>query len=338
MAALNLEMTDRVVRTEYSVFGHNKLIERVTGLQPSPEATRRFAQAWDICLMWHIMVGREYLGETVSSMGHAEYAENGADRDDRVYERFADSEAVFSFDPERQLPHYDQQDLIRRFEADYAKERRSLPDSVAMSGVYITAMSGLIEMLGWNTLLGCAGEDPKRFGDFADRYCRWMQQFFTALAKSSVPVVMVHDDLVWTEGPFIHPEWYRRFMFPNIKRLIAPLREAGKKILFTADGNYTAFVDDIAACGIDCFVMEPLTDMAYVARRYGKTHAFIGNADTRVLLNGSRDDIYAEVKRCMDIGKRCPGFIMAVGNHIPANTPIDNCLYYNEFCQQLGRR
>ena len=51
-------------------------------------------------------------------------------------------------------------------------------------------------------------------------------------------------------------------------------------------------------------MLEPITDMKYIAEKYGKTHAFIGNVDTRVLLNGTKDDIYREVKRCMDIGKK----------------------------------
>ena len=78
--------------------------------------------------------------------------------------------------------------------------------------------------------------------------------------------------------------------------------------------------------------------MKYVAEKYGKTHSFIGNADTRILLSGSREEIYSEVKRCMDIGKVCPGFIMAVGNHIPPNTPVENCLFYNEVFEKLRRR
>lgn len=85
-------------------------------------------------------------------------------------------------------------------------------------------------------------------------------------------------------------------------------------------------------------MLEPTTDMAYIAQKYGKTHAFIGNADTRVLLMGSRDDIYREVKRCMDIGKNCPGFFMAVGNHIPANTPVDNAMWYNECYEKMAGR
>lgn len=109
-------------------------------------------------------------------------------------------------------------------------------------------------------------------------------------------------------------------------------------ILFTSDGSYTEFIDDIAACGINGFVLEPTTDMAYIANHYGKTVSFLGNADTRFLLNDTRDDIYAEVKRCMDIGKQYPGFFMAVGNHIPSNMPVDAALYYDEIVRQMSKR
>ena len=43
--------------------------------------------------------------------------------------------------------------------------------------------------------------------------------------------------------------------------------------------------------------------------------------------------------RQMEYGsEQYPGFFMAVGNHIPANTPVDNALYYNEIYEQLSRR
>jgi uroporphyrinogen-III decarboxylase len=149
---------------------------------------------------------------------------------------------------------------------------------------------------------------------------------------------MVHDDIVWTSGAFINPAWYREYVFPNYKRLFDYLRQANKKIIYTADGDYTEFIDDIADCGVHGFVLEPLTDMKYIAEKYGRTHVFIGNADTRALYNGSKEDIYNEVRRCMEIGKSCPGFFMAVGNHIPANTPVENALYYNEIYEKMSRR
>ena len=123
-----------------------------------------------------------------------------------------------------------------------------------------------------------------------------------------------------------------------MKRYFAPLREAGKIIAFTSDGNYNQFIDDLVDAGVHGFVMEPTTDMAYIASKYGRTHFFIGNADTRILLSGRRPQIKAEVERCMAIGKSCPGFFLAVGNHIPANTPVDACLYYNECYEKLAKR
>ena len=209
---------------------------------------------------------------------------------------------------------------------------------VNMTGIYVTCMSGIIEILGWEMLLLTCGVDPEGFGDFATRYANYMLPYFEAMAECDSPIIMIHDDIVWTEGAFISPEWYRKYLFPNYKKLFTPLIEKGKTIIYTSDGNYTEFIDDIADCRFDGFVLEPCTDMAYIAEKYGKTHAFAGNADTRILLYGDKDDIRREVQRCMDIGKRYPGFIMSVGNHIPANTPVDNCMWYNEFCRELGKR
>ena len=99
--------------------------------------------------------------------------------------------------------------------------------------------------------------------------------------------------MVWTAGPFIHPDWYRTYLFPNLRRLWAPLRERGKKIIFVCDGNYTSFLDDIVACGNHGFWFEIFTDLVCVAEKYGKTHVIIGNGDSRVLTFGTREEIRA---------------------------------------------
>jgi uroporphyrinogen-III decarboxylase len=206
-----------------------------------------------------------------------------------------------------------------------------------MGGVYITLLSGLLEILGWEKLL-LALAYPRDFDRVIEGYPDWVGQFYRAYARTSLPVLMCHDDICWTRGPVAAPQWYRSAYFPRLARLLAPWKEAGKKVIFTSDGDYTAFFDDLVRCGVDMFVMEPHTDMAAFARRYGRTHGFVGNADTRVLLLGGRDDIRREVERCFDIGRRCPGFVMAVGNHIPPNTPVDSALWYDECYRSLARR
>ncbi len=346
-AAINLEMPPRVPRTEYSADTyHWPLVSRVTGRSVTPEsppekrnaASAAFRAAWNYDFCWSTMVNSDYLGEFSTDMGHATYAADGSDRVDPGEPPFADVDEVLSFDPLDRLPRIEHRDLVRQFDEHYRANVEQNPDAVNMTGTYITLVSGLIALLGWDLLLTAAGTDPQAFGRLTDRYARWMERFYAALADCEAPVVMMHDDMVWTSGPFIHPDWYREHVFPNYRRMLAPLRDAGKKIAFTSDGDYTQFVDDVAWAGVDGFVLEPMTDMAQIAERHGETHFFIGNADTRILLSGTRAQIRAEVERCMTIGKRCPGYFMAVGNHIPANTPVDSALYYNECYEELMSR
>ena len=346
-SAMNLEMPKRIPRTEYSAASHWELVSRVTGVrvdhtsaeEERRKASREFAgpNGWNFDLSWSTLIGGCELGDTSTSMGHAIYAEGGVDYDDNIHRAFSTPEEVLSFDPESSLPTVPNDEIVARFENHYAANCRENPDSVNMTGIYITCVSGLIALLGWDTLLLTAGSDPKAFGEFTERYMRWIGRYFAAVAEADVPVVMVHDDIVWTEGAFIQPEWYRSFVFPAYRRLFEPIVASGKKILFTSDGNYTEFVDDIADL-VHGFVLEPLTDMSYIAERYGSSHVFVGNADTRILLSGTREAIRSEVERCIEIGRDCPGFIMAVGNHIPPNTPVESALYYNEVYEELSQR
>ena len=345
-AAINLDMPKRVPRTEYSAEFHWDLLKAVTGIDVGVEsrhdvkirAADGFIRAWNYDFWWSTPVSRGEFGQLRTSMGHAEYQAGGIDRDDNIHCPFNDPEEVLEFDPMATFGRRQHAELVQWLEQLYLGECRSRPTCVTMTGTYVTCISAMIDLFGWDMLLLAAGLDPKRFGDLANRYAAWFQQYFDAIADTDIPLVLVHDDMVWSSGAFLHPDWYRQYVFPNIKKYVAPLIDSNKKVLFASDGDYTEFIDDIIQIGVCGLVMEPFTDMRYIAEKYGKTHCFIGNADTRLLLGGSRRQIRAEVERCMAIGKNCPGYILAVGNHIPPNTPVENALYYNEVYEELSKR
>jgi hypothetical protein len=341
MAALHLQMTDCVPRTEYSAGTHWPLVEVVTGVDTSvvenrEGATRAFMKAWDYAFNWHTHVNHKFYERNngrYTKMGHAIYAEltdGSSDFNNNLAQPFKDPEDVYAFDPVEEYGMFDRSKLVAELEADYHRQEQLFGDTVCMGGVYVTLFSGLIDMFGWDMLLTSMAIDPPRFVKVVDRYAQWVMQFYEAYAESSVPVIMSHDDLCWTSGVVTSPSWYREHLFPHLKRLWEPILESGKRLIFTSDGNWTEFFDDIVACGAHAVVMEPCSDMALFAERYGHRVGFIGNADTRVLLQGGKEEIFAEVKRCMDIGKQYPGFILAVGNHIPQNTPVEHALWYEE--------
>jgi uroporphyrinogen-III decarboxylase len=268
-------------------------------------------------------------------MGHAVYASEGVDYDDDLRCPFNSVEEVLAFDPWEAYGEIDGQEYTRRFEQQYRRNCENYPDNVNMTGIYPSLITGLTFIFGWELLLLTAGLDPDGFGALVNRYGSWIQQHYDALGDADVPVIYSHDDMVWTQGAIFRPDWYRKYVFPNLERFWDPLLRTGKKVLFVCDGNYTQFVDDIAACGASGFWFEIFTDLETIAKRYGQTHFMIGNVDTRVLLSGSKEAIRAEVERCLDIGKPCPGYFMAVSNHLPPNTPVESAIYYNQVYEEM---
>ena len=346
-AAVHLQMPPRVPRFEPSAAEyHWPLIRAVTGLDvglDSPpgdqlRARQAFLRAWNYDIYFAALASYNVLERKLTRMGHAEYAEGGRDFDPRIECPFRSVQEVLAFDPWQVYGALDEHDLVRQFNEHYRRQCLLYPDCVNMTGVYVSLLSGMIAVFGWEMLLLAAGTDPRGFGEVLNRYASWIQQYYNAVARCETTVIYSHDDMVWTQGPFLHPDWYRTYVFPNLKRLWAPAREAGKKIAFICDGNYTPFVDDVAACGNSGFWFEVFTDLQYVTRRYGRTHFIIGNADCRVLTFGTRAAVRAEVQRCMAAGKGCPGYFMCVSGHIPPNVPVENALYYNEVYEELSRR
>jgi hypothetical protein len=345
-SALHLEMPGRIPRVEFDAESHWELVYRVTGLDVHPQdpesqkktARQAFVRAWNYDLVPANLIGSEELKARCSDMGHGAYTAGGMDLSYVTRAAFANPEEVYAFDPADTYGRPGRQALIEQFNAHYREQCAAFPEAVNMTGTYVTLFSGLIAMLGWEMLLTAGGQNPARLGELANRYARWMQPYYEALAECEAPVIWSHDDIVWATGPSFNPAWYRKYIFPNYRRFYLPLLEAGKKVIFVSDGNYTCFINDLAAAGTSGFFFEPLTDLRLLVERYGQTHVLIGNVDTRILLCGEREDIRLEVERCIALGRNCPGYFIGVTNMIPWNTPVENALYYNEVYESLCRR
>jgi hypothetical protein len=342
-AAVNLKKTGRVARLEFDAENHWELVKRVTGIDvgiESPEAVqeqarRAFIRAWDYDLQLGALIVHEELDAKRTRMGHGTYAAGGDDYDAETACPFASVEEALAFEPAQAYGQKDKAELVERFNTHYRQNCLANPEVVNSTGTYVSLFSGLLSIYGWELMLTIGGLDPDGLGAVANRYAAWMQQYFEALAESETTVVYFHDDIVGSSGPVFHPRWYRKYIFPNYCNYFKPLLARGKKVIFISDGGYTKLIDDIAATGVAGFFFEPYTDLKYLVDHYGQTHILVGNADTRVLLNGTRPQIRQEVERVMALGSSCPGFFMSVSNMIPANTPVDNALYYNEVVKEL---
>lgn len=340
MDTLRLKGGPRLAHTEYC--SDYALVRAVTGKDPikDNEAWKEFFEAWDFDFQWVTNDGPTNWGDRgrVTDMGHAEFLENGSDRREAVTSPFTTAEEVLAFDAVAEYGLPDMDELVAFYDKTYKESQTANPDQVITGGYYKTIVSGAIETFGWDMLLEAAA-DRKRFEKVLDSFFRLTHHMVKAWAKTSVEVFIQHDDMVWTAGPFIRPDFYRSVIFPRYKELWKTLHEAGKTVLYCSDGNFTMFVDDIVEAGADGLIFEPLTELDGIVERYGKSHAIVGSkVDCRTLTFGTKDEIKAEIDATLALAMDCPGYMFAVGNHIPSNVPPENAIYYFDYLSKNWHR
>ena len=354
---IHLRPTSRLAHTDYCSNDalKRKLGARSSALGPAEQQfgakhddqnanAVRFEDAWEMDLIWitHDGPGGSWAERgRATDMGHGDFLEGGTDRRSAKPSPFQDVDEVWAFDAEKEygIPTPPgSATLVPFFEDYYRQGRRDFPNQVYTGGYYKTLISGAIEAFGWEMLLEAAS-DQEKFEAVLDSFFRLSMHYFQAWAKTSIEVFICHDDIVWTGGPFMDPAFYRRAIFPRYRALWSVLRAAGKKILYCSDGDITMFLDDIAAAGADGFIFEPVTSLDYAVEKFGKTHVLVGSKlDCRTLTFGTPDEIRREIDATLKLAHRCPGFMFAVGNHIPSNVPVENALFYFDYLKKHWTR
>ena len=336
--AVNLDMPDKIPHTQY--ISHDEFTLQKTGIdthdpEQQPMAWPALAQALDYDFIWSTFEmpakGR------ATNMGHADWSETDR-KDTNIFCPFKTIDDVLNFDPVGEYGIPDINVMVDTFQTYLNEAKKLYNDAVFPGGRYHSIFSACIRTFGWEMFLASVPNNEDRFDRILEGFFELTMAEIKAWLKTDMKIYLTHDDIVWTSGSVFHPDWYRKYIFPKYKRLWKPLKENGISVLYCADGNFTEFIDDIADAGADGFIFEPATSLEKIVERYGQTKVIIGNIDCRILQFGTKEEIKLEVKRCIDLGKNCPGYFMAVGNHIPNGIPLENVEYYFDIFESMRNR
>ncbi len=347
---IHLKTTPRVAHTDYCsndalkrhLHAHGGLAgaDQQSLSQGDASATKRFEDVWEMDFMWHTNDGPEpwtTRGRT-TDMGHADFLEGGVDRRQPQSSPFQNVEEVWEFDAIKEYGLTDFATLVKFYEKVYQDGQKSNPNQVFPGGYYQSIISGAIAIFGWDMLL-LGFSEPARMEPVLESIFQQTMHHLKAWAKTSCPVLICHDDMVWSRGPFMAPDIYRAMVFPRYRQLWQTVKQAGKKLLYCSDGDFTLFIDDVAAAGADGFIFEPFVPLKTVVEKYGQSHVIIGSElDCRTLTFETKELIAQQVDQSLKLGKPCPGYMFAVGNHIPSNVPVDNALFYFEYLKKNWNR
>jgi hypothetical protein len=206
--------------------------------------------------------------------------------------------------------------------------------------LYTTLFMWPVEVLGWEVFMLAAAEDPERFHErFLAPCVRKSAAIVAELAAASdSPFVFVHDDLASAAGPVFAPEWYDRWIFPHYPEIWSRAKALGRKVIFVADGNMTAFLPRLVAAGVDGLMCEnPATPLEAAVEHFGAPGKFlIGGVATARLTLGRPAEVRDMVLELGERTRDCPGFAICSCGGLHDGIPMANLEAYFDARAEIG--
>ncbi|NLX04740.1 MAG: hypothetical protein GXY33_06325 [Phycisphaerae bacterium] len=243
---------------------------------------------------------------------------------------FADLDALRSFRPSR---------LSER-----EMEERLLQEHEAQRRLYEPRTMFLPQNGGWGFL---PGYDARTFevislaiiDDIGALARYWDHRMELGIVKNQIiaryqlaPVVQCCEDVAYKTALMVSPGVLRDHFFPRFKQVIAPLKQAGIKVIWHSDGNILPVLDDAVDCGIDG--IDPLErtagmDIKAIREKYGRKLILVGNVDSQVLTFGNEEQVRMAVRECMrSAGAGGGHFIQSDAGQIMPDVPVANVIAY----------
>jgi uroporphyrinogen decarboxylase len=134
------------------------------------------------------------------------------------------------------------------------------------------------------------------------------------------------DDLGSQYGPMISLDMFRKYLKPHIKRLWGTYKDAGVPVIFHSCGNITQFIPDLIEIGLDVLEpVQPVMDLEYIKKEFGKDITFWGGIDTQMLLPyGKPEEVREMASNSIRTLGKGGGHIIAPAQEVMKDVPIEN--------------
>ena len=136
------------------------------------------------------------------------------------------------------------------------------------------------------------------------------------------------DDFGTQSGLMMSLATWRRFFRPRWQRVWRVYKDAGLPVIHHSCGNVTALIPDMIDMGMDVLEpVQPVMDLAYLKRQFGRQITFWGGIDTQhVLPYGTPEDVRRHTAEVIRTLGRGGGLIIAPSQEIMPDVPVENIL------------
>lgn len=208
---------------------------------------------------------------------------------------------------------------FRLFKDDISKHKLTYFKKAGWIGL----LEKMIALRKFEDVLMDIAMDTEEINRLADLLTEYHEETVYRLLEGGVDAVMFGDDYGTQTGLLLSPQRWREFIKPRLARLMKPVKEAGKKILFHSCGMVEELLGDLKEIGADSIWPQlPIYDAEKLAKRCKElglaTAIHIDRAHT--MTHGSPEDVKKAVDEAFEIFRPDLGgswFYIEVDNGFP---------------------
>jgi uroporphyrinogen decarboxylase len=162
--------------------------------------------------------------------------------------------------------------------------------------------------------------------------CRRLLDYYKVIvdrfAKLGFDGIFTSDDLGHQTGPMMSPSIFEELYYPFYKEFIEYVHSKGMHVFLHSCGDNTKLMEYLIAAGLDVFhpIQKGCMDEASTGDKFGNKISFLAGVDVQHLLpEGTVEEVKEGVKQLIDtLYKKEGGLLLAAGNGILADTPLEN--------------
>lgn len=134
------------------------------------------------------------------------------------------------------------------------------------------------------------------------------------------------DDFGGQRGLLVSPETWRKYFKPRWAKVWRVYKDAGLPVIHHSCGNITEIIGDMIDIGLDVLEpVQPIMDLEYLKREFGKYITFYGGIDTQELLPyGTPQEVKTMARKTIHILGKGGGLIISPAQEIMRDVPIEN--------------
>ena len=222
----------------------------------------------------------------------------------------------------------------------FHRVRQYAGEAYSIHGEVTSPFDYFIDLFGVQEALVSLVDDPEKCSRILAHFASLIRQLAVDMCGAGIDAIKVSSP--FAGAGFISPAFYRAFVLPFEAEIAHAVRAKNVQVYTHtcgAIGDRLELIFDSGVSGIECLDPPPLGNVELKdAKTRTRGRGFIkGNVDSvNLLLHGTQEEILADAKRRLSIGKEGGGFIFSTACSVAPHVQREKLLLLREAVDRWG--